>query len=119
VANILIVDDEPEILQFIGGGLEEEGFEVMTAVDGQRGVELAAGSRPDLVVLDMRGPHLDGDAVADELRRMYAEIPILVITADGMAEEKARRVQAFDFLPKPFDLDRLLGIVQNRLGSST
>jgi DNA-binding response OmpR family regulator len=116
VASILVVDDEPEILQFVGGGLEDEGFDVMATVDGQRAVELAASSRPDLVVLDMRGPHLDGDAVAGELRRLYGEIPILVITADGMAEEKARRVAAFDFLPKPFDLDRLLGIVKKRLG---
>jgi CheY-like chemotaxis protein len=116
VASILVVDDEPEILQFVGGGLEDEGFDVMATVDGQRAVELASSSRPDLVVLDMRGPQLDGDAVADELRRLYGEIPILVITADGMAEEKARRVAAFDFLPKPFDLDRLLGIVQRRLG---
>src|ERR1051326_5084374 len=115
MANILVVDDEPEILQFIGGGLEDEGFDVMTAVDGPRGVELAAGSRPDLVVLDMWGPHLDGDAVAHELRCMYAELPILLITADGQAEEKARRGHAFDFLAKPFDLDRLLGIVQGRL----
>ena len=119
MASILVVDDEPEIVQFIGGGLEDEGFDVMAAVDGQRAVELAAGSRPDLVVLDMRGPHLDGDAVADELRRLYGEIPILVITADGKAEEKARRVEAFDFLPKPFDLDRLLRIVHRRLDSSS
>ena len=116
--SILVVDDEPEIVQFIGGGLEDEGFDVMAAADGHRAIELATGSRPDLVVLDMRGPHLDGDAVADELRRLYGQIPILVITADGMAEEKARRIQAFDFLAKPFDLDRLLGIVQRRLGSS-
>jgi DNA-binding response OmpR family regulator len=116
VAKILIVDDEPEILQFIGGGLEDEGFDVMAAADGQRGVELAARSRPDLVVLDMRGPHLDGDAVAEELRGLYGEIPILLITADGKAEEKAKRVKAFDFLSKPFDLDRLLGIVRSRLG---
>jgi CheY-like chemotaxis protein len=88
------------------------GRSVTAALDGQRAVELAAGRRPDLVVLDMSGPHLDGAAVADELR------PILLFTADGMAEEKARRVEAFDFLPKPFDLDRLLGIVQRRLGSS-
>lgn len=118
MARILIVDDEPEIVQFIGGGLEEEGFDVMTAGDGQRAVELAASSRPDLVVLDMRGPHLDGNAVADELRRLHGEIPILLITADGRAEEKARRVKAFDFLAKPFDLNRLLGIVECRLRKS-
>jgi DNA-binding response OmpR family regulator len=119
MANILVVDDEPEIVQFIGGGLEDEGYDVMTAGDGQRAIELAAANQPDLVVLDMRGPHLDGDAVAAELRRLYSDIPILVITADGKAEEKARRVRAFDFLPKPFDLNRLLGVVQQKLAAST
>jgi DNA-binding response OmpR family regulator len=119
MSNILVVDDEPEIVQFIGGGLEDEGFDVMTAADGHRAVELAARRRPDLVVLDMRGPDLDGDTVADELRSLYAEIPILLITADGKAEEKARQVKAFDFLSKPFDLDRLLGIVRRRIGDSS
>ena len=59
------------------------------------------------------------DTVADELRGLYGETPIRLIRADGKAEEKARQIKAFDFLPKPFDLDRVLGIVHRRLGSST
>ncbi|MBV9119744.1 MAG: response regulator [Chloroflexi bacterium] len=112
MARILVVDDEPEILQFVGTALEDEGFAVTRALDGQQAVNLAADQRPDLVVLDMSLPRLDGDDVARELRKAHGEIPILLITADGSAREKALRVGAFDYLPKPFDLDRLLTIVR-------
>jgi two-component system OmpR family response regulator len=115
MATILVVDDEPGISRFITGALEDEGFEVATAADGQRAVELAAGRRPDMVVLDMMLPRLTGVEVAAEIRRLHGEVPILLITADGHAQQKAERVGAFDFLSKPFDLDRLLSKVLGRL----
>jgi two-component system, OmpR family, lantibiotic biosynthesis response regulator NisR/SpaR len=117
MAGILVVDDEPEIVQFIGDALQDEGYAVATAVDGQEAVELASRRRPDLVVLDMTLPRLDGQAVAAEIRRLYGDLPILLITADGRAQEKALRVGAYDYLRKPFDLDRLVSSVQERLGS--
>ncbi|HEX6511757.1 MAG TPA: response regulator [Chloroflexota bacterium] len=113
--GVLVVDDEREITQFIGGALEDEGYAVSTAADGQQAVDLVAQDRPDLIVLDMMLPRLNGDEVAAEVRRMHGEVPILLITADGRADEKARRVGAFDFLSKPFDLNRLLDIVRGKL----
>ena len=115
MAGVLVVDDEPEIVQFVRGVLEDEGFAVATAANGREAVAIAAKERPGLVVLDMMLPRLDGDGVAAELRRMYGDVPILLITADGRAEEKARRVGAFDYLPKPFDVDRLVAIVRSKL----
>jgi CheY-like chemotaxis protein len=119
LATILVVDDEPEILQFIGTALEDEGHRVLKAADGWQAVDIAAQQRPDMIVLDMMLPGMDGDVVASEMRRLYGEgMPILLITADGQAQQKAERVGAFSHLSKPFDLDRLIGLVSRRLGSS-
>lgn len=115
MAAVLVVDDEPEILKFVENALEDEGFAVTTAADGRQAVDLAVEHRPDLVVLDMRLPRLDGEGVAREIRRLYGQIPILVMTADGRAQEKAQRVGAFDFLAKPFNLDRLIEVVRGKL----
>jgi DNA-binding response OmpR family regulator len=115
MAHVLVVDDAPEIVQFVSTALEVEGYSVTTASDGRQAVDLAAVTPPDLVVLDMMLPRLDGDEVATEIRRLHGDIPILLITADGRAEEKAHRVGAFAYLPKPFDLHRLLGLVKGRL----
>jgi DNA-binding response OmpR family regulator len=115
MADILVVDDEPEIVQFIGLALEDEGYAVSTAADGEEAVEAAARQRPDLVVLDMGLPRLDGQGVATELRRLYGEIPILLITADGRAGEKAARMGAYDYLRKPFELDELVSSIEERL----
>jgi DNA-binding response OmpR family regulator len=115
MAGILVVDDEPEIVQFIGEALEDEGYEVTTAADGEEAVELAARDKPDLVVLDMMLPRLDGQGVASEIQRLYGQVPILLITADSHAPEKAQRMGAYDYLRKPFDLDQLVSSVQERL----
>jgi len=112
---ILVVDDEPGIVQFIRGVLEDEGFDVNTAADGQEAIEAMHKERPDLIVLDMGLPRLDGDGVAAEMRRVHGDVPILLITADGRAHEKAARVGAFDYLPKPFDLDELVTITRDKL----
>ena len=119
MAAILVVDDEPEILRFVCSALQDEGFAVQSAADGQQAIEVATRERPDLVVLDMRLQRVDGQSVARELRRLYGgALPILVMTADGRAQEKAASVGAFDFLTKPFDLDRLLGLVRGRLDAA-
>jgi DNA-binding response OmpR family regulator len=115
-AFILVVDDDPRIRQAIRWALEEEGFVVETAADGRQAPERAVGVRPALVVLDMRLPVVDGATVADGLRAAYGEPPpIILITADDRAEEKARRVGAYAHLPKPFDLDELIATIQRGL----
>ncbi|MBV8085360.1 MAG: response regulator [Chloroflexi bacterium] len=115
MTSVLVVDDEPAIVQFIGGALEDEGYAVTTAGDGQEAVEAATRDKPDLIVLDMALPRLDGQGVAAEIRRLYGDLPIVVITADGRAEEKAARAGAIGYLHKPFDLDRLIMMVQEQV----
>lgn len=113
---ILVVDDDPHVRQTIQLALEEEGFVVETAADGQHGLERAISSRPALVVLDMRLPLVDGTAVADGLRSAFGVPPhIILITADDRPAEKSRRVGAFAYLEKPFELDDLIATVRRGL----
>lgn len=113
---ILVVDDDHNLRQTIQWVLEEEGFSVSTAADGQEAVEQAMAQQHGLVILDMGLPLLDGSEVAAQVHARYgAAVPIILITADGHAEEKSRRVGAASFLRKPFDIDDLVDAVQQAL----
>jgi two-component system, OmpR family, response regulator len=113
---VLVVDDDPRVRQMISWALEEEGLGVETAEDGQQALLRAAEFRPTLVILDITLPILDGYGVAAGLRVAHGEaLPILAITADGSAAEKARRVGAYAYLRKPFDVEDLLLAVQQGL----
>jgi DNA-binding response OmpR family regulator len=115
-APILILDDDPSVRQTIQWALEDNGFTVQLARDGIEGLDQAAQQRPGLVVLDIGLPRLSGDGFAAGLRGLYGRsVPILVITADGRAEQKARRVGAFDFVQKPFNVDDLVAAVRRGL----
>jgi DNA-binding response OmpR family regulator len=116
-APILILEDDAGVRQTIQWVLEDEGLEVRVARDGVVGLDHAREERPSLVILDIGLPRLSGDGFAEELHRLYGtSVPILVVTADGRAEEKARRVGAFDFMQKPFDVDELVAAVWRGLG---
>jgi DNA-binding response OmpR family regulator len=118
-APILVVEDDPRIRETIQWVLEDEGYEVETAADGQQALDRAAARRPRLLVLDMMLPGLDGAGVADGLLAAYGETPpILLITADGRAQAKAQRVGAFAYLNKPFELDELVALVRQGVGES-
>ena len=117
-APILVVDDDPEIRQMIQWALEDEGWTVQTAADGRQALEQATRSRPSLVVLDMGLPLVDGTGVASGLRAAYgAAIPIVVVTADGRAAEKADRVGARAHLAKPFEIEALCDVVRTALAA--
>jgi DNA-binding response OmpR family regulator len=114
--SVLVVEDEPDLLQVIQWGLEAEGMLVDTAADGQAALDHMAQYRPALVLLDMGLPIVDGYGVAAGLRDLHGDsVPIIVVTADGQAAEKARRVGAVSYVRKPFDLDHLLNAVQRGL----
>jgi DNA-binding response OmpR family regulator len=115
--HILVVDDDHHLRQTIQWMLEEDGFEVQTARDGREAIEQAIAQEPTLILLDMALPLLDGSEVAAQIRLRYGEaVPIILITADGQAEEKSRRVGAVAYLHKPFDFDELILTVQHALG---
>jgi DNA-binding response OmpR family regulator len=116
-APVLILEDDAGVRQTIQWALEDEGLEVQVARDGVIGLDRARQQRPSLVVLDIGLPRLSGDGFATELHRLYGtSVPILVITADGRAQEKAERVGAFDFMQKPFDVDELVAAVWRGIG---
>jgi DNA-binding response OmpR family regulator len=117
MALILVVDDDPQVRRWVQDVLESEGLEVAAAAEGRQALKLAASQPPALVVLDVTLPGLQGAEVARELRAVLgSQVPILVITADGRAADKAAQVQAFAHLRKPFTMDELLAVVRHGLG---
>jgi DNA-binding response OmpR family regulator len=100
--------------------LESEGYRVLTAADGQAGLERAMQEKPDLVLLDIMMPRLDGYTVCAELRRVSTPVRILMLTAKGQIEDRVRGLDAGadDYLVKPFSMDELLARVRALLRRS-
>ena len=108
-ATILVAEDDPGLRQTIEWTLQDEGMAVELASDGVVALEMLRRHRPALLMLDMGLPRIDGFGVAEGLRAVYGDqVPILVITADGRAQEKARHVGAVSYIRKPFDVDDLV-----------
>jgi CheY-like chemotaxis protein len=110
-ARILVVDDEPGIRTTVSAMLEIEGFQVDQAANGADALARLANAMPDLIVLDMRMPVLDGWGFAAELRRRGHEVPIVVMTAARDADRWAAEISAAATLSKPFRYDDLIGTI--------
>src|SRR5919201_1980992 len=113
VATILVVDDEPRIVQVVRDYLEHGGFTVLTAFDGAAALRTARTGRPDLVVLDLSLPGLDGLDVARSLRRQ-SEVPIIMLTARTEESDKLVGLElgADDYITKPFSPKELVARVR-------
>lgn len=114
--RILIVDDESAILQTLRFNLERSGYEVVTAGDGRSAVSLALREQPDLVVLDIMLPLLDGVEACREIRKK-SDVPIMMLTAKDQEIDKvlALELGADDYMTKPFSLHEFLARVKARL----
>jgi two-component system alkaline phosphatase synthesis response regulator PhoP len=117
--TVLVVDDEVVIAEAVAAVLQDEGYEVATATNGQEGLARAASMKPDLVLVDMMMPVMDGEEMSRRLRANpeTREIPIVVMSA----VHRSLRELPFDhtaFLPKPFDLDTLLETIAKALQRS-
>jgi CheY-like chemotaxis protein len=109
---ILVVDDERDIQEMVSMALESEGYAVESASNGLEGMEHVSRRMPDLILLDMKMPTMDGWAFARDFHSQYDhQIPIIVITAAADARSRADETGAAGWLGKPFDLDDLLGAV--------
>jgi PAS domain S-box-containing protein len=117
-ARILLVDDDPEILEVTGQVLREWGYAVDEARDGQTALSLARGARPDLVLVDLMMPVMDGWALIARLRaeNVVPGVPLVVFSADREAREKGRSLHADGALRKPFALEELQEVVERLLG---
>jgi two-component system response regulator MprA len=111
--RILVIEDDEAILAFLRRGLGFEGYEVDTAENGQKGLALAAGDRPDLVVLDWMLPGMDGLEVCKRLRTM-GKMPIMMLTAKDSVSDRVLGLDAGadDYMVKPFNLDELLARIR-------
>lgn len=111
--RILVIDDEDRIREFITRGLNYEGYRVDAAADGQTGLELARENPPDLVLLDLMLPGIDGIEVCRRLRAA-SEVPILMLTAKETIEDRVVGLDAGadDYLVKPFAFDELMARVR-------
>jgi CheY-like chemotaxis protein len=109
---VLVVDDDPDILDAICDILEAEGYGVSRARHGLEALEQVDSSRPDVILLDLMMPVMDGVAFSQALRQRprVSDIPIVVISADGNPQ-RATAVGAVGYLAKPFDIDALLAQV--------
>lgn len=117
MSRILIVEDELAMRTALADVLEDEGYRVITAADGAAGLDRAIKEKPDLVLLDIMMPKLEGFAVCAELRRLGHTEPILMLTAKGQVEDRVTGldVGADDYLVKPFSTDELLARVRAAL----
>ncbi len=112
--RILIIEDEPPMRTALADLLAAEGYRVLTAADGESGLQRALAEKPDLILLDIMMPKLDGFAVCAELRRLSNAVPVLMLTAKGQIEDRVPGldVGADDYLVKPFSTEELLARVR-------
>ena len=112
--RILIIEDELPMRLALQDVLTAEGYRVLTAAEGESGLQKAIAEKPDLLLLDIMLPKLDGYAVCAELRRLANPVPILMLTAKGQVEDRVQGldVGADDYLVKPFSTEELLARVR-------
>ena len=119
MAKILVIEDELGIQKVIRANLAASGYTILTAENGEDGLELANSNRPDLILLDLMMPGISGWDVLDKMKQeqQLSSIPVIVITASawGDSEQKLRDMGAVDYIVKPFDLDDLLRRVKAAL----
>ena len=112
-ARILIVEDQPALLRGLKDTFEGKGYEVVTAPDGERGLELALSSNPDLILLDIMLPRVNGYEVCRAVRERGSEVPIVMLTAKGQEEDivLGLNLGADDYVTKPFRRGELIARV--------
>ncbi len=114
--RILVVDDEPQILDMLKCTLEDEGYEVDVAADGKSGLNLLTEHKPDLVLLDIRMPDLNGYQVLERIREK-SEVPVIMLTGvlEPISVHHSVSLGADDYVRKPFNTRELLARIKNKV----
>ena len=117
MTKLLLVEDHEELWDFLSRRLRRRGFDVVLAHNGQQALEQVANENPDLVLLDMDLPIMDGWTVARTLRQQQNTIPIIALTAHAMSGDRTKALEAGcdEYHPKPVDFSRLLNQVDEAL----
>src|SRR5262245_23229745 len=120
--RILIVDDEADLVRVLEFGLRSAGYEVVWAADGQEGLKMARESKPDLILLDLMLPKLDGYKVCRLLKfdDRYKHIPIIILSARTQEGDQALAIEmgANRFVTKPYEFSEILGHIETLLKSA-
>lgn len=118
--KILVVDDSPTIVNMIKAALEKAGFKVVAAFDGQEALDKTCQEKPDLIVLDVMMPKLNGYLVCKRLKEdaKTRHVPIIMLNVKDQASDKAwgLGMGADEYLTKPFEMEKLIEIIKERLG---
>ena len=119
--SVLIVDDEEGIRETLSGIFQDEGYNVITAGSGEEALKILKEQSPDLVLLDVWLPGIDGVETLQEIKKTNPELPVVIISGHGNIElaVKATRVGAYDFLEKPLSLERVLLVARRALEKRT
>ena len=119
--TILIVDDEKDFCTILSDSLSQDKYRVVTAFNGKTGLELAKKERPDLMLLDIKMPGMDGIEVLRKIKKMKKEIVVIMFTGYGTLEtaREAMKLGAYDYVTKPVDLFLLKSLVEEVLGGVT
>lgn len=122
VAKLLLVEDHEEIWDFLSRRLRRKGHDVLLAFDGRQGLDMIRAENPDLVLMDVNLPVLDGYSAVRELRAdaAYQDLPVIALTAHAMAgdRDKALETGCTDYHPKPIDFSQLLVQIDAALGTT-
>ena len=110
--SVLVVDDERKLLRFVEIGLRIRGFDVVTTTSGQEALDLVRSAKPDIMLLDIIMPGIDGFQVIKELRT-FTDLPVIAFSASPSNHENALQLGANDFMPKPFNVDEMVRRIKN------
>lgn len=113
--KVLLVDDEEELATTLSERMQMRGFAAEVAFSGEQAIEHLKRRLPDVMVLDLRMPGIDGMEVLEHIKRKYSEIQVIILTGHGSDkdEDQARRLGAFDYLQKPAGMDTLVESIRD------
>lgn len=113
--KVLLVDDEQEFVETLADRLQMRDLEASTAHNGEEALSVVKGEEPDVIVLDLKMPGIDGIEVLRRVKKAYPKVEVIILTGHGSEkdEEEARSLGAFDYVKKPADLDTLVSQIKN------
>ena len=121
MTKILYVEDNEDNVYMLSRRLKRKGFEIVVAIDGEQGVEMASSEKPDLILMDLSLPKMDGWTATKRIKSNsdLKSIPIIALSAHAMEEHKQRAIESGcnDYDTKPVDIERLLSKISAQLGA--